>query len=102
MCRAADVTLKEKRPLVLLPRESPLNRIHLENLLKLDAAGATIMPPVLSFYQPAFHTLQGQVDYTVGKVLDHLGFYGHGLYPRWGSPETQDFSLNIKAIPQNV
>jgi 4-hydroxy-3-polyprenylbenzoate decarboxylase len=83
--RAADVTLKERRPLILLPRESPLNRIHLGNMLRLDEAGALILPPVLSFYQTAFQSLDGQIHYTLGKVLDHLGLTGHLLSPRYAS-----------------
>lgn len=83
--RAADVTLKERRPLIVVPRESPFNQIHLENMLRLHKAGAVILPPVLSFYQEAFHSLDGQINYTIGKVLDHLGLTHHQLFPRWGS-----------------
>ncbi len=82
--RSADVILKERRPLILVPRESPLNQIHLQNMLTLTQAGALIMPPVLSFYQEAFHSIQGQINYTIGKVLDHLGLTHHHLFPRWG------------------
>ena len=82
--RAADVTLKERRPLIVIPRESPFNRIHLENMLRLNDAGALILPPVLSFYQPVFQSIEGQIAYTVGKVLDHLGLTQHDAYPRWG------------------
>lgn len=82
--RAADVTLKERRKLIIVPRESPFNRIHLENMLKLDQAGAVIVPPVLSFYQEAFNSLEGQINYTLGKVLDHLDLTHHNLFPRWG------------------
>jgi flavin prenyltransferase len=87
VARAADVTLKERRKLIIVPRESPFNQIHLENMLRLNNAGALILPPMLSFYQEAFDTLEGQVAYTVGKVMDHLGLTEHNLYPRWGSPE---------------
>jgi flavin prenyltransferase len=83
--RSADVTLKEKRTLIIVPRESPFNQIHLENMLRLDRAGVVILPPVLSFYQEAFNSLDGQIRYTIGKVLDHLGLTEHNLFPRWGS-----------------
>lgn len=86
VARAADVTLKERRPLILVPRESPLNQIHLENLLKLNQMGSIVIPPVLSFYQHAFNSIDGQINYTLGKVLDHLGLTHHNLFPRWGSP----------------
>lgn len=79
--RAADVTIKEKRPLVLVPRESPLSVIHLENLLRLAKLGATVVPPV-----PAWYTHPKNIadieDFIVGKVLDTLNI-SHNLYPRW-------------------
>jgi len=79
--RAADVTLKEKRRLILLPRETPLHEIHLENMLKLARAGAVIMPPVPAFYQrPA--TITDLVHHTVGRVLDLLGIENN-LASRW-------------------
>ncbi|HEY9745663.1 MAG TPA: UbiX family flavin prenyltransferase [Oculatellaceae cyanobacterium] len=81
--RAADVTLKESRKLVIVPRESPLNQIHLRNLNTLAQCGAVIIPPVLSFYLPDFSSIDGQINYTVGKVLDQFGFE-HDLYTRWG------------------
>lgn len=82
--RAADVTLKEHRKLVIVPRESPLNQIHLRNLMTLSQCGTVIVPPVLSFYLPDFGSLEGQINYTVGKVLDQFGFE-HDLYTRWGA-----------------
>ncbi len=80
--RAADVMLKERRTLVLVPRETPLSAIHLENLLKLARAGAVILPPAPGFYgRPA--TIADMVDFIVARVLDQLGV-AHSLGPRWG------------------
>lgn len=81
--RAADVTLKEKRPLVLVPRESPLSELHLENLLKLSRLGAAIVPPVPAWYT-APQTLEDVENFIVGKVLDVLRI-DHQLYKRWKS-----------------
>jgi 4-hydroxy-3-polyprenylbenzoate decarboxylase len=79
--RAADVALKEHRPLVLLVREMPLSRVHLRNLLAADEAGATVMVASPGFYgRPA--TIDDLVDMVVGRVLDHLGVE-HSLGPRW-------------------
>ena len=97
--RSADVTLKERRPLLVIPRESPFNRIHLENMLRLHDAGATVIPPVLSFYQEAFMSLEGQISYTIGKVLDHLGLTEHTAYTRWGSQASYTSST---ATPEHV
>ena len=70
--RAADVTLKERRKLVLLVREMPLSEVHLENMLKLARMGVTIMPPVPAFYnQP--QTLDEVVDHVVARLLDQFG-----------------------------
>ena len=72
LLRAADVCLKERRPLVLVPRESPLHSIHLENMLNLSRLGAVILPPDPAFYlQPA--TVDDIVEYVVNKVLVSLG-----------------------------
>lgn len=80
--RAADVALKERRPLVLVPRETPLSAVHLENMLRLARAGATILPPAPGFYGRP--TAVGElVDFVVARVLDHLGV-AHELGPRWG------------------
>ena len=80
--RAADVALKERKPLVLVPRETPLSAIHLENMLRLARAGATILPPAPGFYGRP--TAVGElVDFVVARVLDHLGV-AHELGPRWG------------------
>ena len=81
--RAADVMLKERRTLVLVPRETPLSAIHLENMLKLARAGAVILPPSPGFYgHPA--TIGDLVDFVVARVLDQLGVE-HSLGPRWGA-----------------
>jgi 4-hydroxy-3-polyprenylbenzoate decarboxylase len=83
--RAADVTLKERRPLILVPRETPYSIIHLENMLRLARAGAVILPASPGFYhQPT--SIQDLVDFVVGRVLSHLGI-DHRLGPRWQSGE---------------
>ncbi|OAT85795.1 UbiX family flavin prenyltransferase [Desulfotomaculum copahuensis] len=82
VARAADVTIKEKRPLVLMPRESPLSAIHLENMLRLARLGVIIAPPVPSFYQRP-QSIQDLVDQTAGRVLDLLGI-ANTLVQRWG------------------
>lgn len=80
--RAADVMLKERRPLVLVPRETPLSAIHLENMLKLARAGAVILPPAPGFYAHP-RTVEDIVDFVVARVLDQLGI-AHALTKRWG------------------
>jgi len=81
--RAADVMLKEGRPLVLVPRETPLNAIHLEQMLKLARLGVKIVPAMPGFYQHP-ETLDDLVDFVVGKVLDSVGV-SHTLFRRWGN-----------------
>ena len=80
--RAADVMLKESRPLILLPRETPFSAIHLENLLKLSRAGARIVPAMPGFYHGP-QSLDDLVNFVVGKLLDQLGI-PHCLFKRWG------------------
>lgn len=82
LTRAADVMLKERRTLVVVPRETPLSVIHLENLTSLARAGAVIMPAMPSFYGKT-KTIEQAVDTVVGRVLDHLGLE-HDLLRRWG------------------
>ena len=81
--RSADVMLKERRPLLLVPRETPLSDIHLENMLKLSRAGAHIIPAMPAFYGRPASVLE-MVDFVVGKVLDQLGVE-NDLYKRWGT-----------------
>ena len=79
--RAADCTIKEGRKLILVPRETPLSAIHLENMLKLSRLGVRIVPPMPAFYG-AQQTVSDIVDFVVGKVLDQMDV-PHMLYPRW-------------------
>jgi flavin prenyltransferase len=80
--RAADVMLKERRPLILVPRETPFSAIHLENMLRLAHAGAVILPANPGFYHCP-QSVDQVVDFVVARVLDHLGVE-HRLMPRWG------------------
>ena len=80
--RTADVMLKERRPLILVPRETPLHSIHLENLLRLSRNGAVILPAMPAFYHHP-RSLEELVDFVVGKVLDQLQV-PHPLFQRWG------------------
>lgn len=82
LTRAADVTLKEGRPLLLVPRETPLNAVHLENMLKLARLGVRIIPAMPAFYQRPT-TLADMVLFMAGKIMDNMGL-DHHLYSRWG------------------
>jgi len=87
LTRAADVTLKERRPLILMVRETPLHVGHLRSLTQLAEMGAIILPPVPAFYTEP-HTLEDIVDQLVGKALDLLGHDWPGV-KRWGEDLTK-------------
>lgn len=81
VCRAADVVLKERRPLVLAVRETPLHAVHLRNLLTLSELGAVIAPPVPAFYARP-ESIDAMVDHTVARLLDQFGLH-QDLPGRW-------------------
>jgi len=81
--RAADVMLKERRPLVIVPRETPMSLPQLRNMVLCAEAGALVMPAMPAFYQMP-KTLDDLADFMAGKILSAIGF-PHELYPRWGS-----------------
>lgn len=80
--RAGDVALKERRQLILVPRESPYSEVHLENMLRLTRMGATIMPASPGFYHGP-RAVEDMVDFVVARLLDHLGVE-QSLVSRWG------------------
>ena len=94
--RAADVVLKEKRRLVLVVREAPLNEIHLENMLKLARMGVVITPPVPAFYNHP-RSIDDLVDHTVARILDLFGIHA-GDAERW----TGDMAVNARPRPATV
>ena len=79
--RAADVTLKERRPLVIVPRETPMNLVHLRNQVSAAEAGATILPANPAFYQKP-ETFEDLADFIAGRILSIFGLE-HSLYPTW-------------------
>lgn len=83
--RAADVMLKERKQLIVVPRETPYSDIHLENMLKLSRMGVVVLPPNPGFYnQPK--TIDDVIDFVVAKILDHLAI-PQTLQPKWGEAE---------------
>ncbi|AUM01130.1 MAG TPA: flavin prenyltransferase UbiX [Pseudothauera hydrothermalis] len=80
--RAADVVIKEGRKLILVPRETPLSALHLENMLRLARLGVVILPPSPGFYHHP-QRIDDLVDFVVARILDQLGV-AHSLMPRWG------------------
>ncbi len=85
--RAADVMLKEGRPLILVVRETPLSLIQLENMVRLRRAGAVVMPASPGFYHRP-ETVDDLIDFMVARILDQLGV-AHQLMPRWGEAPTR-------------
>jgi 4-hydroxy-3-polyprenylbenzoate decarboxylase len=83
--RAADVALKQGRPLIVVPRETPLGEVHLENMLKLKRLGAVILPAMPGFYHRP-QTVRDLVDFIVARILDSLGV-DSALVRRWATPE---------------
>jgi len=86
--RAGDVMIKERRPLIVVPRETPFSAIHLENMLRLARAGAVVMPANPGFYHRP-NSVAEVVDFIVARILDHLGV-DHDLGPRWGMESRAD------------
>lgn len=82
LTRAADVTIKEKRKLILIPRESPLSSIHLKNMLYLSNLNVTILPPMPTFYNKP-KTIEDIINDTIGRILANLGI-DNDLYNQWG------------------
>ena len=82
LTRAADVMIKERRTLIVVPRETPLSVVHLENLASLARTGALVLPAMPSFYGKP-ETLDQAIDTVVARILDHLGL-DHDLVRRWG------------------
>ena len=91
LTRAADVTLKERKRLVVLARETPLHLGHLRNMVKLTEMGAVILPPIPAFYHRP-RTINEIVDHTVGRVLDIFDIE-HNLFPRWSGIHTDKEEL---------
>ncbi|NLN87411.1 MAG: UbiX family flavin prenyltransferase [Syntrophomonadaceae bacterium] len=88
MVRAADVCLKENRRVVLVPRETPLGKVHLKNMLEAADNGCAIIPPMLTFYNSP-HSLQDQIDHLIGKILMQFGLE-HGAFKPWPGKKESD------------
>src|SRR3954452_3847539 len=86
--RAADVMLKERRKLILVPRETPLGLVQLRNLVACAEAGAVVLPAMPAFYTRP-RTLEDAIDFIVGRVCDQLGV-DHRLLPRWGAEDSEN------------
>lgn len=84
VARAADVTLKERRRLVLVTRETPLSLVHIRNMAAVTEAGAVVLPPMLAFYQGAA-SVEDMLGYVTGRILDQFDI-DHDLYRRWEGP----------------
>jgi flavin prenyltransferase len=96
VCRAADVTLKEHRKLVLVPRETPLSQIHLENMLGLARMGAVILPPMPAFYNhPA--SVDDIVEHVVARVLDQFGLPAPGA-ARWEGLSSREQATTLDSV----
>lgn len=85
--RAGDVALKERRQLILVPREAPYSEVHLENMLRLTRMGAVVMPASPGFYHKP-QSIEDLVDFVVARLLDHLGL-PQDLMPRWGEARVE-------------
>ncbi len=92
LIRAGDVTMKERRKLVLLARETPLHLGHLRNMERLTEMGAIVFPPVPAFYHKP-HTINDIIDHTIGKLLDIFDI-PHDLYDRWAGLKMESDSLS--------
>ena len=88
LLRAAEVTLKERRPLIVVPRETPMTLIHIENMERIARAGASVVPAMPAFYERP-KTLDDIINHLVGKVLDLLGIENK-LFSRWSGLETKN------------
>lgn len=88
MVRAADVCLKENRRVILVPRETPLGKVHLKNMLEAADNGCTIIPPMLTFYNSP-RSLQDQIDHLMGKILMQFGLQ-HAAFSPWSGKQELD------------